>query len=271
MKKLTFIAAILSLCAMIGCNDSKTEEDTFKVGTGTGTYISSFVENSDFEIMYSHSLLVYDDYMFDFMIGYDIDSDHAINPPRDGMFSLLLTGDGNVSESDNTAEYKRLITELKDTTCPFDRENPDSSFADRDQPGVVSILNTIKGLTITAEPQYISSIPAGEPINECFDILYNDIVGTIWNGYERPADTYLSYFTWNPMDVHIDVPAYYRMVSAADTDKYCDRDYIGQDMFLILNVPPDKDGDYTFTFTITFADGTVKSHAYGPDSVKRQQ
>jgi hypothetical protein len=62
----------------------------------------------------------------------------------------------------------------------------------------------------------------------------------------------------------MDVKAFYTRINAADIATF-GKPYIGQDMFMVLTTPPDNLGEeFTFTFTMTFEDGTTKSLTYGP-------
>jgi hypothetical protein len=296
MKASTKIAiifyAVLTLTSC-GKDDSpatppepSTPDNVFTPGTGAGTYISEFVYNNTTTIGRDISLgfanwitypTVKDTTYFDSGIvgnwgrsmrvtSIDINVDYGM------FFNVLLSGDRSIPTASDSTEYKRLITELRDTTCPFERGDGmthvpsgkyPSSYAEF--PGIVSILNPITDLEITSNPQYTQSIPADKPITELFAVLFNDVNATIWNGYVQPDNTYWSFVTYAGRHAHTEVPAYYTRVAATDKAAYCNKPYIGQDMFLkLLAVPDDNSKEYTLTFKFTFADGTVNSVQYGP-------
>jgi hypothetical protein len=241
------------------------DDDGYVAGTGTGTYISEFVENNTFRVSTGAQLAQ--------PFGIITVSSGGHGYPGLGNlsgFTLTIYGDKYISANHNSAEYNQLREKLRDNTSPLERngeceDNTWVSHRNADYDGIPAITNRITGLTITAEPQYTSTIPVGEPINEVFNLLYSDMAGFVWKGYERPEESFYTYLSYRPSidkDDNLgyigwtDLPTYYKLVSADNKEAYC-IDYIGQDIILYINTPPDNlDIEYDFTFTMEFADGT---------------
>jgi hypothetical protein len=267
-----------------GDDNNGDDDDGYVAGTGDGTYIAEFVENDTFIL---HGAL-WERFIYNPYSPYNPDDKRYIigtaifNPEPETTyigfitFRLTMDGDNYIPTKSDSTEYKRLVAELRDTTSPMERNGVhddiymhpyDDMYKSMDYVGVSAILNRITNFEITSEPQYVSTIPYGEPINELFDLWYSDMAGFVWKGYERPEDSYISYVVYriSPEGHWIsstDLPTYYTKVSAADKNAYC-IDYIGQDVFVSPLVPPDDETQkYTITFTVTFADGTVVSRQF---------
>jgi hypothetical protein len=258
-----------------GDDNNGGDDDGYVAGTGTGTYISGFVDNNTFDVYYDcGSFYAYPDLYYDYIVILTSGGKGVPGGGQFGYFALMLDGEKYISTQSYNQEYERLITELRDTTSHLERDgicdypNPLGVTAmEAFAPGMVSATKGIKDLVITSEPQYTSTIAAGEPINEVFNLLYSDMAGFVWKGYERPADSYALWIIpytegrfqqYNTWQLWFDLPAYCVNVPAEDKSAYCNIDYIGQDVVLFPKIMPDDvEREYTFTFKVEFTDGTV--------------
>jgi hypothetical protein len=191
-----------------------------------------------------------------------------------GLIRLSMHGMHNdyIPNRADSTEYYGLIEAIGDNNYKIDETEEGVSLT-YNQGSIPVILNSIKDITITVEPQYVAEIPAGESVNELFDIYYSNIGGFDRSGYERPMYSYANR-SWNYRDYDgttitksSSFPIYYTRVAASDTQAYS-VDYIGQDIFFeLLQKPDNPDAQYTFTFNVEFADGTVETQSIGPFTV----
>jgi hypothetical protein len=269
-----------------GNGDDNGDDDGYVAGTGDGTYIAEFVENTTFDILYSygHNFAAEQEDTGKYFVILSAQGSGYPGFGGLGYFAITLDGEKYISTQSDNTEYERLITELRDTTSPLeidgvcDYPRPMGSILDVKYPSMVAITNSIKNFVITAEPQYTSVIASEEPINELFNLFYADMADFIWKGYERPEGSYAMWITFNPTRVQqqntwqlwLDMPAYYINVPAEDKEAYCNVNYIGQDIILYPKTEPDNmEQEFVFTFKIEFTDGTIVTKTTEPTRIRK--
>jgi hypothetical protein len=152
--------------------------------------------------------------------------------------------------------YDKYIALIGDTL--FNKKTT-STFA-------VALLDTLSSVIITADKDFNVNHSAGANLSGLFSVYFYNPYTFVKNGYQPPEGTYNN-------DEGFIVPPEERIYSPFFKEKlsevnFVERPFIGNEWYCLLDVAPEKTGEYIFNVEVTLVNGTVLEAQSPPINIK---
>jgi hypothetical protein len=131
----------------------------------------------------------------------------------------------------------------------------------------VALLDTLSSIVITTDKDFDANHPAGADLNSLFSVYFYDPYVFVKNGYQPPEGTYNNddEVFIAPPDERIYMPFFKEKLSEVN---FVTRPFIGNEWYCLLDVAPEKTGEYIFNVTVTLVGGTVLESQSPPINIK---
>jgi hypothetical protein len=131
----------------------------------------------------------------------------------------------------------------------------------------VALLDTLSSIIITANKDFDVNHSAGADLSGLFSVYFYDPYAFVKNGYQPPEGTYNvsdeGFIV--PPDERIYTPLFKAKLSEVN---FVERPFIGNEWYCLLDVAPEKTGEYIFKVTVMLVDGTVLEAQSPPINIK---
>jgi hypothetical protein len=130
-----------------------------------------------------------------------------------------------------------------------------------------ALLDTLSSIIITASKDFDVNHSAGTNLSSLFSVYFYDPYAFVKNGYQPPEGTYNNNdeLFIAPPDERIYAPLFKAELLEAN---FAERPFIGNEWYCLLDVAPEKTGEYIFHVKITLVDGTVLESQSPPINIK---
>lgn len=131
----------------------------------------------------------------------------------------------------------------------------------------VALLDTLSSIVITADKDFNVNHSAGADLSGLFSVYFYDPYAFVKNGYQPPEGAYniSDELFIVSADERIHAPIFKEKLSEAS---FVERPFIGNEWYCLLDVAPEKTGEYIFNVAVTLVDGTVLEAQSPPINIK---
>jgi hypothetical protein len=128
-----------------------------------------------------------------------------------------------------------------------------------------AITVPLQTISITSDKDFNPDFPAGAELNSLFHVFFDDLYATIKNGYKTARGSYSPPIENPNWEFSIDHSYFKEKLTSVN---FPGRPFIGNEWLCILDLAPDKTGEYIFHIKVTLVNGTEMEESTPPIKIK---